>query len=207
MLGKGKGEITTSGENYKFAEDKGAQEEVKNKLEENYEEYKEKNSFECEDEYLVRGAKLKCTYGSHKRGVNLPIDHGNKALGNPMLHENDCRVGEQYNITSFGVCKSETAPEGAETVILKLVYEEGDKKGPENVKGKLCTPMIIGTWMDTKEDTMITDNGTDNKYPAVSTHSFLVCACGGIIEPRTSGQECDSSKNKITMVDEIAEIC
>jgi hypothetical protein len=92
--------------------------------------------------------------------------------------------------------------------LLKAVYSEEDKKKkpknkmPENVKGSLCTPMIIGTWLDTKDDTMITDNGSDNKYPAVTTHSFLVCACGGIIEPQTSGQECDSSKDKIITADE-----
>lgn len=193
MASKEKGGIDTSGKNYECDEEK------QKKIEEGHNNSKPEHSYK--EQYLVRGAILKCNCGSHTRGVNLPIDHGSKALGNPVLHEMDCRVGDEYNITSFGVCKSETPPENSETVLLKAVYTEEDKKNkkpsemPENVKGKLCTPMIIGNWMDTKEDSLIKDNETDNKYPAVSTYSFLVCACGGIIEPQTSGQECNSSED------------
>ncbi len=38
-------------------------------------------------EYLVRGAVLICTNGSHKRKINLPKCHGIYAGIHPLLHE------------------------------------------------------------------------------------------------------------------------
>lgn len=177
-----RGNIKTTGENYSCEESSEAE------MEAFYKKYKAQEKYKCEYVYLVRGALLKCTCGTHPRRVNLTLCHGLKILGNPILYEIDCMVGDEENITSFGVCKSETPPE-SEEVLLKEYTVPGDTESGKNVKGKLCTPKIIGTWMDTKEDTMIAQNGTTNEFPAVSTHSFLVCACGGLIEPQTSGQE------------------
>ena len=41
-----------------------------------------------ENEYLVRGALLYCTNGTHPRRINLPICHGSYIKGHPLLHKN-----------------------------------------------------------------------------------------------------------------------
>ena len=40
-----------------------------------------------ENEYLVRGALLYCTNGTHPRRINLPICHGSYIKGHPLLHK------------------------------------------------------------------------------------------------------------------------
>lgn len=60
-------------------------------------------------EYLVRGATLICTNGSHKRKINLPKCHGIYAGVHPLLHGLECLTEsmcgkEKCNITHFGVC-------------------------------------------------------------------------------------------------------
>jgi hypothetical protein len=53
--------------------------------------------------YLVRGARVKCSCGSHPRKVNLPEDNGVYINGKPMLTENDAI--SMVNIMDFGECK------------------------------------------------------------------------------------------------------
>ena len=160
--------------------------------------------------YLVRGAELYCSCGTHKRKLNLPICHGVYTNGKPMMHEEDCEVGDDKNIPSFGICQSEENPvnkswfakaggkikdfftgeedtDDAEKIILKT--EDG-----QNVKGYPCTPCIVGTWKDAYETEKIVRNHTDgtdegDRLCALTQRSFLVCAYGGLIEPVTSGQE------------------
>ena len=60
--------------------------------------------------YLVRGAELYCSCGTHKRKLNLPTCHGVYTNGKPMMHEEDCEVGDDKNIPSFGICQSEENP-------------------------------------------------------------------------------------------------
>jgi hypothetical protein len=70
-----------------------------------------------------------------------------------------------------------------------LLYGEVDdvrtKAKDESVtpfRGKLCMPQIMGKW----QNPLSVKNGT---MRFVSTHSFLLCRKGGIIEPISSGQE------------------
>lgn len=159
-------------------------------------------------EFLVRGAKLQCRKGSHLRKLNIPLCHGVYEGKNPMLHKLDCIVGDDWNIPTFGVCSSGSPELNTPKVMLQL--EEYDpenyyeSKGPtgENVKGKACSPAIIGTWQETYDLTRIVDNGqkdpgdklkrskdTSKGKPSLTMHSFLICKYGGLIEPLTSGQE------------------
>lgn len=126
-----------------------------------------------EIQYLVRGAMLVCNKGSHPRRLNLPKSHGLYVLDKPLINENDC--GED-NISYFGVCSSETPPKGAETVNLIAYGEDADKRDAKKVQGLKCCPDIVGKWSDVHGQT-------------VTTNSCLVCACGGLITPATSGQE------------------
>lgn len=126
-----------------------------------------------ERQYLVRGALLACDKGSHPRRLNLPVSHGTYVLGKPMIDQNDC--GEK-NISYFGVCCSETPPPNAENVTLIAYGEDADKKDVKKVQGLKCCPDIIGKWNSTHGGVVTTD-------------SYLVCACGGLVMPQTSGQE------------------
>lgn len=61
--------------------------------------------------YLTRGAKLFCTKGSHSRRLNVPKDHGARIItrdeydGHPFVTKYDCEVGEDKNISYYGVCQ------------------------------------------------------------------------------------------------------
>lgn len=48
--------------------------------------------------------------------------------------------------------------------------------------GQPCTYASFGKWQNVKEDTLV-----DGK-PALTTDSFLVCTCGGLIKFSTNGQ-------------------
>lgn len=167
-----------------------------------------------EKRYLVRGAVLKCSCGSHERKLNLPESHGVYIGENPMVNQTDCGVGDDKNIPTFGVCESagnpcrkslgETLRDGLisslipgsgavitvrdETEKILLVKEDGT-----NVRGYPCTPCIISTWQNAHEESQVVSHGGgDCCLPgdsALTEQSFLICAYGGLIEPVTSGQE------------------
>jgi hypothetical protein len=116
-------------------------------------------------EYLVRGAVLKCSFGSIPNKVNLPIDHGVYAMDKPLLHANDNVPIE--NVPPFGLCSSPRNPGGV---------------------GCPCIPIMERVWQRAKEDTLINDNG--GAYcAAITMDSYLNCCYGGEIKPQTSGQE------------------
>lgn len=126
-----------------------------------------------EKQYLVRGALLVCDKGSHPRRLNLPKSHGAYVLEHPMINEDDCGTD---NISYFGVCCAGTPPKGAETVNLVSYGEDAENKDAKTVQGPKCCPDIIGKW-----------NALHGGV--VTTDSYLICNCGGIITPETSGQE------------------
>ncbi|RDY32219.1 DUF4280 domain-containing protein [Lachnotalea glycerini] len=131
-------------------------------------------------EYLVRGALLSCQCGSHPRRLNLPKCHGIYYGEHPMMGEMDCIIEE--NISYFGVCSSSTPPANAETITL-AAYSENVESG-EVVEGFICCPNIIGTWRNPHDTSQISKGEA-----AITTDSYLICSCGGLIQPMTSGQE------------------
>lgn len=160
--------------------------------------------------YLVRGAKLCCSCGTHKRKLNLPLCHGVYIAGKPAVQEEDCQAGDDQNIATFGICESDGHPSKnpwwvkAGKILANgvsgYVQEEESKKiilqteDGKNVKGYACTPCIVGTWRDVHEIQKIARNDTDgkaenDKLAAITLESFLVCAYGGLIEPVSSGQD------------------
>lgn len=158
--------------------------------------------------YLVRGAELYCSCGTHRRRLNLPECHGIYISGNPLMHEEDCGVGDDKNISTFGICQSEENPANKSWLaktgdkIVSFFTGEEKEEGPEkimlqtedgqNVKGYACTPCIVSTWKDAHKIEKIARNGediTDSSPAALTKRSFLVCAYGGLIEPLTSGQD------------------
>jgi hypothetical protein len=148
--------------------------------------------------FLVRGARLRCDQGTHPRLMNLPVCHGVYLAGQAMAYKEDYVAGEDGNISPFGVCNSSTPPEETRgtSVTLKLTGEDGTVS---NVQGCPCNPVIVGKWMNCHPTTLIATNesagaaGDDpflRKYmEALTMDSFLVCKCGGLIEPIESGQK------------------
>lgn len=132
-------------------------------------------------EYLVRGALLVCNKGSHPRRLNLPKSHGTYVVLHPMISEDDC--GED-NISYFGVCSAAAPPKGAETVNLVAYGEDADNKDAKMVQGLKCCPNVIGKW-----------NALHGGV--VTTDSFLVCNCGGMITAETSGMEYDDNERRV----------
>jgi len=158
--------------------------------------------------YLVRGAQLRCTFGSHMRRLNLSPCHGVYVNVHPMVHENNCRPGEGplLNIPPFGVCSSNLNNVGGN---ILLVGEGGG-----DVRGKACVAIFPkGAWCNPHPTMKIADNGhgseeihpkkiADNElsakemhpddrtyFRALTTDSFLFCAYKGFVQPQTSGQE------------------
>lgn len=174
--------------------------------------------------YLVRGARLCCSCGTHKRKLNLPLCHGVYVAGKPMIQEEDCQTGDDQNIAAFGICQSEGHPLKnpwwvklgsilINGVAAHVQWEESNKiilqtEDGKNVKGYACTPCIVGTWKDVHETQKIARNDTDgtaecDRLSAVTLESFLVCAYGGLIQPLESGQ--DEEPDEGRPVDEIQE--
>lgn len=169
--------------------------QINRELEEALQKNAEKNP-----EYLVRGAPLRCRFGSHMRYLDLLEAHGVYLKKSPVMHRTDCVVGE--NIMPFGICSSPVHK--LETRGSLFAGAETDQKGnylqaPDDrvITGFLCDPDITGrSWKNFKEETMIAQNATSETespdgcecYEALTTASYLVCSHGGIIFPLESGQ-------------------
>lgn len=189
---------------HKVDEEKGKNEEDEKKQEEKMKEYIANHSETDSLEYLVRGAKLVCSNGTHIRHLNLSKCHGVYIGKHPVVHEWDCVAGEDKNITWFGVCTptSGEIPPGPDIMCVKTKENSKDGTTGNTEPGKKCQPIIIGTWMDTYDDTRIVDNGEKDPEDrsvankgeeakgraTITVGSFLVCKYGGLIQPIESGQ-------------------
>lgn len=169
--------------------DKGVGEEDEAEAERKIKEYlMTHNEGKEHNEYLVRGAELRCSCGSHTRKMNLNQCHGVYIKGHPAVHELDCVSGEGNHITCFGICDGEDF----ETEEAVVVGEDGKRR-----RGPKCEPKLVGIWRDSYDGTRIVDKGDkmqdDLENPigcnTLTVGSFLVCQHGGIISPVNSGQD------------------
>ena len=167
-------------------------------------------------EYLVRGALLKCSCGTHARQLNLEKCHGVYVGEHPLIHSLNCETGDGKNITCFGVCKA-AFPPPTEHVTYQKDWKRDADGNPTGDRpwgfdiGHKCCPKIafmevngsmLQSWQHSYAKTSIIDNKdseaaremeTDEgletmAIPTVTTMSFLVCSHGGLIEPYNSGQ-------------------
>lgn len=156
-------------------------------------------------EYVVRGALLKCEYGSHCRKLNLPKCHGVKIMGHPVMNDGDILAGlgddsdkNIINIPSFGICDSPNKGKiGEGTIDLKKDKPRDPKTGEiigeaqdGIITGKRCKPEFIDNWQQSYSKTKI---GNSENY-AITTNSFLVCKYGGTITILNSGQQNEPSE-------------
>ena len=124
-------------------------------------------------EYLVRGAQLVCHMGSHIRRYNLPESHGAYVMNHPLVTKTD--VGPD-NIKFFGVCFSENPPEAGNVVRYEGGYDE-EGKPAEDVQGIQCCPCFTtAEWQEVHGN-------------SVTMQSYLMCKCGGMVYPLSSGIE------------------
>ena len=153
------------------------------------------NSAEAQQEqevqypYVVRGAKIYCTCGSHFRRLDMPASHGSYIRDKAMLNEKDCKVGIDQNIPPFGACFSENK-DGIDIKIndAKDVMTYTDENGNPvetqlPIEGKLCEPKLAAQWQGAQEDTLV-----DGK-PALNVNCSITCSYGGTIAFMDCGQE------------------
>lgn len=155
-------------------------------------EYEAEAGDDAPENILVRGALLQCSCGTHCRRLNLKKSYGVYAEDgvHPRVHKKNCIVGDDENITYFGVCQSGNKPEGSKQVCLEpYVWPDGTKTSSSNIDGLMCKPVILGDWFDALDDEKILDLDDENAYPGLKMKSYLVCKYGGLIVPRYSGQE------------------
>jgi len=137
--------------------------------------------------YVVRGAMINCSFGSHFRKLDMPVCHGSYIREKPMMHEMDCMLG--VNVMPFGACTSPAMqgplimisdPDG----IMPVPDDNGVLVMPQMpAVGRLCAPALIGKWMDAYDETLV--DGT----PALRINCTLSCVFGGIIGFINSGQD------------------
>lgn len=157
--------------------------------------------------YLLRGATLRCTLGTHPRKLNLPKSHGmfvnGEAVANGSDHigeydaniidseANEHTIGNSMgcNIRMFGVCKSPNNPSKKDNVKFTAYGEDG-KELDNPVKGKQCYVQIDGTWEGKKDNLKINDD------EAITMGCFLKCRFGGFIFAIADGQDTTSKKKE-----------
>ncbi len=150
-------------------------------------------------EYLVRGAPMRCLYGSHMRYLDMLETHGVYLGDKALIHANDCKVDE--NIFSFGICSCPKTTLTEKVTLVKGADVDHDGNyinalDEQVLTGIVCKPTINGIWRNIKEDTQIADDAAEGIegpsgatcYGAVTNASYLLCKEGGFIMPLTSGQ-------------------
>ena len=138
--------------------------------------------------YVVRGAGIFCTYGSHLRRLDMPVCHGVYIRGKPVMNEQDCKVGLDANIPSFGACQAPGNPN--QQIIIKdptgmmpIVGKNGEPSAPTMpVTGALCTPILGEKWLNAYKDTLI------DGVPALRTNCSIACIYQGVIYFHNDGQ-------------------
>ncbi len=139
--------------------------------------------------YVVRGATIYCSNGTHMRKLDMPSSHGSYIRDKAMMNKTDCKVGLDENIPPFGACRSENKDgkdiviEDAKDIMPVKDENENEVTPAMPVEGKLCEPKLCGEWLDAEEKTLV------DGEPAITIKSTITCSYGGTIGFRDAGQE------------------
>ena len=138
--------------------------------------------------YVVRGATMYCSCGTHTRKLDMPASHGSYIRDKAMMNRTDCKVGIDKNIPPFGACRSETK-DGIDIKIedtkdlLQVTDEDGNPvEVPLPIEGKLCEPELSKEWADAQEETLV------DGEPALTVKCTITCKYGGVIGFMDAGQ-------------------
>lgn len=139
--------------------------------------------------YVVRGATMYCSCGTHMRKLDMPVSHGSFIRDKAMMNNADCKVGIDQNIPPFGACLSENK-DGIDIKIedtkdlVPFTDEEGNPiEISLPIEGKLCEPKLDTEWSEAQENTLV-----DGK-PALTVKCTITCSYGGTIYFMDAGQE------------------
>lgn len=137
--------------------------------------------------YVVRGALMMCSLGTHNRRINLPISHGVYINQKPIMLKSDYKTemtsGLNNNIPYFGIC-TKADPKNQVTITL------ADQNTKLPIIGVKCTPMCVLHWIDCKKDVFVKEN-------VLTIKSKLYCLSGGVISFLTDGQEYEEERKYI----------
>ena len=180
--------LAEAGQNDNPPQPEEAEQEVLERMAEYQSEYAFQNP-----SYVVRGALLRCQFGSHCKKLNLPRCHGVYARKQPMAHKNDCiggPAGPMINVPSFGICSCPTNPCTTKITLPREAHRNADGSlsgaPPSGVAvGAPCIPVIVQGWNNAHSKMLIGKEGE----PALLTSSTLTCLYGGLIDIWRSGQE------------------
>ena len=138
--------------------------------------------------YVVRGATMYCSCGTHTRKLDMPASHGSYIRDKAMMNRTDCKVGIDKNIPPFGACRSETK-DGIDIKIedtkdlLQVTDEDGNPvEVPLPIEGNLCEPELAKEWADAQEETLV------DGEPALTVKCTITCKYGGVIGFMDAGQ-------------------
>ncbi len=132
---------------------------------------------EQEIEYVLRGAKLKCTHGNRYVHLDALEDYGIYSNGHAVMTCRECKPIE--NIADFRVCGnryfkpeySEEAPAPTETEI-----DENGEEGPK------CAPTLMTGWIFINSVNMLIEHiHMNNKWEVLLKNSKAICVNGGVI--------------------------
>ncbi|GFN32146.1 DUF4280 domain-containing protein [Paenibacillus xylaniclasticus] len=129
----------------------------------------------ADSSYVVRGAKMRCQYGTHARRINLPASHGAYVNGKPKMNEEDCRL--TVNIPHFGICN---CPNNPNTSTVYLIAEDG-----QQISGRPCEPKLPSRWSNCKEEARVGGRA------ALMSDSIIYCYYQGSITFLDDGQNSD----------------
>ena len=145
--------------------------------------------------FVVRGAKVYCTYGTHITKLDMPLTHGAFLHEKPMLNALDCKVGINYNIAPFGICRSQRNKNqqidiheaNREELVPIDVLPDGTWVVPDMpLEGRKCIPCLTrNRWADANTQVLLDGEG------ALTTGCTVACSYGGVISFITHGQEED----------------
>ena len=121
----------------------------------------------AEERYVVHGAWLRCSRGSHLVPLTILIDRRIKVGNQFIANKSDVF---RANVCYFGTCESRKS----------ACVRTGNRP---NVSTENIIPTSLTPWIDCKENVLIAG------HPAVLESSYMLCTVGGgIITVRSSGQ-------------------
>lgn len=176
---------------------------------------KENKEIQAKALYVVRGAKMICNCGSHKRRINLEKSHGAYIFDKPIMSRWDCKT--KLNILSLRAIKNSflsilnpffslidlektTNENSYENIPYFGICSKIDsdftesinlekEETKETISGLKCIPILSDSWDEYKEDIFMQNE-------LLTTNSKIYCHFGGVISFVTSGQEDEIEKNE-----------
>ena len=144
-------------------------------------EYQQYKGIIKQQQYVLRGSKLQCQYGTRRVLLDCLEDYGICKSGFPFLTTQDCKI---ENIHNFGSC---LCPEKNYLGRLPMTVERDKhgklaKKASCNVFSHICVPLIDEEhgWRQIDTDLLVEVNA-QGYAPMLLDNAVLVCQYGGII--------------------------